>query len=106
MANTILTTTKASEKIKLNPPNPFSGRRNEFVLFMQDIYIYLKVNQYLYDNDNKKISFILSYLFRADVAIWKQQFIQTKIKEHKQDKTKEPNWGTYKDFVEALKKTF
>jgi hypothetical protein len=40
------------------PPTPFTGKWNEFVLFMQDIYIYLKVNQHLYDNDNKKISFI------------------------------------------------
>jgi Retrotransposon gag protein len=48
----------------------------------------------------------LSYLTRGDAAIWKQQFIQTKIEEHKQDKTKEPNWRKYKDFVEALKKTF
>jgi Ty3 transposon capsid-like protein len=103
MANTILTTMKASEKIKLNPPTPFTGKQNEFVLFMQDVYIYLEVNQHLYNNDDKKISFILSYLTGGDAAIWKQQFIQTKIE---RDKTKEPNWGTYKNFVEALKQTF
>jgi hypothetical protein len=64
MADTIATTmiTGASDKIKLNPLTPFTGKRNEFVLFMQDIYIHLKVNQNIYDNDNKKISFILSYL--------------------------------------------
>jgi hypothetical protein len=73
---------------------------------MQDVYIYLKLNQYLYNNNDKKISFILSYLSGGDAAIWKQQFIQTKIEEHKQEKTKEPNWGTYKDFVDALQKTF
>jgi hypothetical protein len=107
MANTIATTTmKASEKIKLYPPTPFSGKRNKFVLFMQDVYIYLKVNRHLYDDDNKKISFILSYLTGGDVAIWKQQFIRTKIEEHKQDKTKEPDWGMYKNFVDALQKTF
>jgi Retrotransposon gag protein len=48
----------------------------------------------------------LSYLTGGDVAIWKQQFIQTEIEEHEQDKTEEPNWGTYKNFVEALKQTF
>jgi Retrotransposon gag protein len=48
----------------------------------------------------------LSYLTGGNAAIWKQQFIQTKIEEHKRDKTKEPNWETYKSFVEALKKTF
>jgi Retrotransposon gag protein len=73
---------------------------------MQDIYIYLKVNQHIYNNNDKKISFILSYLTGGDAAIWKQQFIQTKIEEHERDKTKEPNWGTYKGFLDALKKTF
>jgi hypothetical protein len=106
MADTIITTTKASGKIKLDPLTPFNGKQNEFILFMQDVYIYLKVNWYLYDNDDKKISFILSYLSGGDAAIWKQQFIQTKIEEHKQEKTKEPNRGTYKDFVDALQKTF
>jgi hypothetical protein len=33
-------TTGASEKIKLKPPTPFTGKWNEFVLFLQDIYIY------------------------------------------------------------------
>jgi Ty3 transposon capsid-like protein/Zinc knuckle len=108
MADTIATTTiiGAPDKIKLNPPTPFTGKRNEFILFMQDVYIYLKVNQYMYDNDDKKISFILSYLTGGDAAIWKQQFIQTKIEEHERDKTEEPDWGTYDSFVEALTKTF
>jgi hypothetical protein len=91
MADTIITMTKASEKIELNPPTPFSGKRNEFVLFMQDVYIYLTVNRHLYDNNDKKISLILSYLSRGDAAIWKQQFIQTKIEEHEREKTEEPN---------------
>jgi hypothetical protein len=48
----------------------------------------------------------LSYLTGGDAAIWKQQFIQTKIEEYKEAKTEELNWETYKDFVEALKKRF
>jgi hypothetical protein len=70
MANTIATMIhRASEKIKLNLLTPFTGKQNEFVLFMQDVYVYLKVNQYTYDNDDKKISFILSYLSGGDTAI-------------------------------------
>jgi Retrotransposon gag protein len=75
-------------------------------LFLQDVYIYLKVNRHTYDNDDKKISFILSYLTGGDAAVWKQQFIQTKIEEHEEAKTKEPDWETYMEFVEALKRTF
>jgi hypothetical protein len=73
---------------------------------MQDVYVYLKVNRLTYDDDEKKISFILSYLAGGDATVWKQQFIQTKIEESKEAKDDEPNWGTYKKFVDALKKTF
>jgi Retrotransposon gag protein len=48
----------------------------------------------------------LSYLAGADAAVWKQQFIQSKIEESEEAKTDEPSWGTYKEFIEALKKTF
>jgi Retrotransposon gag protein len=100
------TATKTLENIKLNPPTPFTGKRTNFILFMQDVYVYLKVNKATYDNDDKKISFILSYLTGGDAAVWKQQFIQTKIEESEEAKTDEPNWGTYKEFVEALQNTF
>jgi Retrotransposon gag protein len=73
---------------------------------MQDVYVYLKVNRLIYNNNEKKISFILSYLADGDAAVWKQQFIQTKIEESEEAKTNEPNWGMYKEFVDALKKTF
>jgi hypothetical protein len=107
MAEKIETTTKTtSETIKLNPPTPFTGKRSDFILFMQDVFVYLKVNKATYDNDDKKISFILSYLAGEDAAVWKQQFIQTKIEESIEAKTDEPNWRTYKEFVEALKRTF
>jgi hypothetical protein len=108
MAETIATTMtpKASENIKLNPPTSFTGKRSDFILFMQDVFVYLKVNKMTYDNDDKKISFILSYLTGGDAAFWKQQFIQTKIEESVDAKTDEPDWGSCKEFVEALKKTF
>jgi hypothetical protein len=109
MAKTIATTTmtpKASENVKLNPPKPFTGKRSNFILFMQDVYVYLKVNWLIYNDNKKKISFILSYLADGDAAVWKQQFIQTKIKESEEAKTDKPNWGTYKELVDALKKTF
>jgi hypothetical protein len=95
------------KKLWLKPlQTPFTGKRSDFILFMQDVYVYLKVNRLTYDNNEKKISFILSYLAGGDAAVWKQQFIQTKIEESEEAKSNEPNWGTYKEFVEALKKTF
>jgi FMN phosphatase YigB (HAD superfamily) len=99
-------TKTTSKTIKLNPPTPFTGKRSDFILFMQDVFVYLKVNKATYDNDDKKISFILSYLAGGDAAVWKQQFIQTKIEESVEAKTDKANWEMYKEFVEALKRTF
>jgi hypothetical protein len=38
------TTTRASENINLNLSKPFTGKRSDFILFMQDVFVYLKVN--------------------------------------------------------------
>jgi Retrotransposon gag protein/Zinc knuckle len=100
------TATKTPEGIKLNPPKPFNGKRSDFVLFMQDVFVYLKVNKAIYNDDEKKISFILSYLADGDAAVWKQQFIQTKIEEGLEANNEDPDWGSYNDFLDALKKTF
>jgi Retrotransposon gag protein len=109
MLKTIVTTTptlRTSENVKLNPPKPFNGKQSDFILFMQDVFVYLKVNKLIYDDDEKKISFILSYLADGDAAVWKQQFIQTKIEESVEAKMDKPSWENYKEFVEALKKMF
>jgi Retrotransposon gag protein len=100
------TATKTLEGIKLNPPKPFNGKRSDFVLFMQDVFVYLKINKAIYNNDEKKISFILSYLADGDAAVWKQQFIQTKIEEGLEANNDDPDWRSYNDFLDALKKTF
>jgi hypothetical protein len=73
MPETIATTTpKPSENVKLNPLKPFTGKWSDFILFMQDVFVYLKVHKSIYDDDEKKISFILSYLADGDAAVWKQ----------------------------------
>jgi hypothetical protein len=63
------TTPKTSKTVKLNPLTSFTRKRSDFILFMQDVFVYLKVNKATYDNDNKKISFILSYLSGGDAAV-------------------------------------
>jgi hypothetical protein len=70
MPKTIATTTpKASENVKLNPPKSSTGKQSYFVLFMKNVYVYLKVNQLIYNDDKRKISFILSYLADGDAAV-------------------------------------
>lgn len=66
--------TKASE-IKLNPPKPFTGKKENLRKFIQDVVLYLLVNKKIYDNDEKKIAFALSFMNDGDAASWKEQFL-------------------------------
>ena len=47
-------TIKATE-IKLNQPKPFTGKQEDLKKFLQDMNLYLLVNNKVYDTDVKKI---------------------------------------------------
>jgi hypothetical protein len=85
---TIAMTTTTSEKIRLNSPTPFTGKRSDFILFMQDVYIYLKVNKATYDNDDKKISFILSYLLGETLLSGNSNLFKQRLKKAKKQRPK------------------
>ena len=74
----VTTVTTASVKpteLKINPPKPFSGKRDEFDKFLQDIILYLELNNEIYDNDKKKIAYTLSFMNEGDAASWKSQYL-------------------------------
>ena len=49
---------KSATEVKLNPPKVFSGKRTELNKFLQDVLVYLMVNKEVYNNDEKKISYL------------------------------------------------
>ena len=62
MATAAPTTTNHSKEIRLNPPKVFNGDRKTFRKFLQDAEVYLLINQEVYDNDLKKIGYVLSFM--------------------------------------------
>ena len=68
-------TIKEVKEVKLNPPKPFTRKRTDLNKFLQDIFVYLFINNDYYDTDEKKIGFVLSFLVEGDTAIWKERFI-------------------------------
>ena len=62
-------------KLKINPPKPFSGRRDEFDKFLQDVTLYLELNDEIYDSNKKKIAYTLSFMNDGDAAAWKSQYL-------------------------------
>ena len=72
---TVTTTSAKPTELKINPPKPFSRKRDEFDKFPQDVILYLELNDEIYDNDKKKIAYTLSFMNEGDAAAWKSQYL-------------------------------
>jgi hypothetical protein len=64
------------KELNLNKPNIFDGNREGFKKFLQDIEVYVDVNHETYNNNLRKIAFILSFMMTEAAATWKAQFIK------------------------------
>jgi len=65
----------SSKEIRINFPKEFSGAQHETTSFLQDISLYLTLNHDVYDDDNKKIVFALSFMNKGSAQAWKESFI-------------------------------
>ena len=93
------TTTKATE-LKLNQPKPFTGKRNEIDDFLQDVALYLEINDEIYNTDKKKIGYTLTFMYEGDAKSWKAQFLRNAITDTGLD------LGTWRDFVTKVQDAF
>ena len=71
----IIDSEKKSSELKLNQPKPFTGKRTEFDGFLQDVKVYLDINEDIYNTDKKKIGYALSFMNEDDAKSWKGQCI-------------------------------
>ena len=92
-----------TKKTELNPPKPFTGKQTDLLCFKQEAFVFLTINKDHYDTDDKKIAFVMSFMNDRDASIWKQEFISRIMKE---DQGEDISFGTYKSFMESLKKSF
>jgi Domain of unknown function (DUF4939) len=65
-----------TKELNLNKPEAFSGNRDNFKEFLQNIEVYMDVNHETYNNNLRKIAFILSFMTTGSAATWKMQFIE------------------------------
>ena len=93
------------KKIELNPPKPFTGKRTDLRRFLQDTFVFLTINKQHYDNDDKKIAFVMSFMTEGDAALWKEEFIGKVIRDCV-TRGDDVSFGTYKGFIESLEKSF
>jgi Ty3 transposon capsid-like protein/Zinc knuckle len=94
-----------SKELNLNKPKPFDGNRDNFKEFLQNVEVYMDVNHETYNNDLRKITFVLSFMATGLAATWKAQFIK---EAYARPAPANPNdrLGTYaqfrKDLIEAF----
>ena len=91
---------KKGQELKLNQPKVFGGKRDELDEFLQDIQLYLAVNDDVYNNDKKKIAYALSFMSEGDAKSWKGQFLRNANTPAGLD------LGTWKQFLIDLKAAF
>ena len=97
-----MATDNKNGSVKLNLPKAFDGNRDKFRKFLQTAEIYLSINK-VYNNDLKKIGFILSFMTEGQAKAWADQFVE---EARTQNPGPDLDLGTYEEFVKTLKATF
>ena len=89
------------KEIRINLQKEFSGSQSEAEPFLQDVTLYLTLNQEIYNNDNKKIIFTLFFMNSGLAQAWKKSFITQKT-----DANGNMNLGTWVACKQALENAF
>jgi Ty3 transposon capsid-like protein len=93
------------KELNLNKPKVFNGNRNNFKEFLQNVEVYMDVNHKTYNNNLRKITFVLSFMATGAAATWKTQFIDDA---YNKPIPANPNdrMRTYAQFRKDLKEVF
>jgi hypothetical protein len=83
-----------NKEIKICAPSDFTGDRTKLAKFLQEINLFLKINEQVYDTDEKKIIFTLSFMNGGTASAWALMY-----------GSKEP-FGTWERFKQEIKETF
>ena len=100
------TTETSSKEVKFNVPKPFSGKRGNLKKFLRTCRMYLQTNSDMYNTNERKVVFILSFMTEGDAANWKDQWLDKLEEEATRKKSPKLDFGKYEEFLDLLKKDF
>ncbi|KAI5115896.1 hypothetical protein M0805_006764 [Coniferiporia weirii] len=99
-----------AKEINLAKPNEFDGTREYARRFLSSCETYLRVNKHIYDTDELKINFVLSFMqtrTAGDWAINRESLASAYNVDAKGNKLSTiVGYGTWDDFVKDFKSTF
>jgi Ty3 transposon capsid-like protein/Zinc knuckle len=93
--------TSNRKEIGINKPTPFTGDRKKVATFIQEAKVYLTINKDIYNNDETKIAFMLSYMTDKEALQWKELYI-----EQITDAVGDLIFPTFNQFLNDLKEAF
>ncbi|PPQ88926.1 hypothetical protein CVT25_009292 [Psilocybe cyanescens] len=100
----IVKTTNGKKEIMINKPTVFNGDRTKSKSFIQDCYLYMDINDNIYNTDEKKIAFILLFCTEAEVKLWKEQYMTSRTRGTSPNQT--IDWDTLATFLEKFHNAF
>ena len=93
-----MTTTAKPIKLQIGIPEAYDGSFETLRQWLNAVQLYLLVNEDIYNNDDKKIAFVLSYITKGSALTWAATFQENSI-----DATGTITLGTYSNFVAKFK---
>ena len=98
---TTMTTTAKPIKLQIGTLEAYDGFFETSRQWLNTVQLYLLVNKDVYNNDNKKIAFILSYMTKGSALTWAATFCENSI-----DATGTITLGTCSNFVTKFNEDF
>ena len=99
MASTISATQKPQE-LKLGQPPSFDGTPEKARGWFNNVQLYLLVNKDIYNNDDRKIAYALSFMREGSAALWSLTETEAALKRNP------PNFGTWQNFLNKFSTSF
>jgi hypothetical protein len=99
--NALTATRVQPREYAINKPNSFDGDRKKIDNFIQECQMYFKANSSIYDNDDLKVSFVLSFMNEKEALQWRKSFVRAKT-----NTNEDIIYPSYKDFLKLLRDYF
>ena len=99
-------TTTAAKEARMGVSTPFSGKRRDLKKFLMTCKMHLQANRAIYNNDEKKVVFVLSFMTEGDAATWREQWLNDLDAKAQAANKTEMDFGTFGELIKLLEKDF
>ena len=98
--STVASTTQKPQELKLGQPPTFDGTPEKARGWFNNVQLYLLVNKDIYNDDDRKIAYALSFMREGSAALWALTETEAALKRNP------PNFGTWQSFLDKFSASF